>query len=155
VLEAVRELLQEGSFHESTVEEVATRAGVSRATVYQQFGSRLGLVDAICEGLDLVSVKEADDVDTLLERTTRFWASEERLLEQLYGAAAIDPAAGEFVARQARDRHAHLAAVFGTEALPTLALLSSFETYLELRRRTGLSERRVVTYLQGAAARLL
>ena len=45
-MEAVRELLQEGAFHESTVEQVAARAGVSRATVYQQFGSRVGLVDA-------------------------------------------------------------------------------------------------------------
>ena len=70
-----RELLQEGVFHESTVEQVAARAGVSRATVYQQFGSRLGLVDAICEGLDLAAVKQAEDIDTLLERTTRFWAN--------------------------------------------------------------------------------
>ncbi|HEX4518466.1 MAG TPA: helix-turn-helix domain-containing protein [Gaiellaceae bacterium] len=155
VLETVRELLQEGSFHESTVEQVAARAGVSRATVYQQFGSRLGLVDAICEGLDLGSVKEADDIDTLLERTTSFWASEETLHAELYGAAAIDPAAGEFVARQTNDRHSHLAEVFGKEALPTLALLTSFESYVELRRRTGLSERRVVSYLQDAASRLL
>ena len=32
---AVRDLLAEGSFHESTVEEVAERAGISRATLYQ------------------------------------------------------------------------------------------------------------------------
>ena len=49
---AVRELLSEGSFHESTVEEVAARAGVSRATVYQHFRSRLDLVDAICDTFD-------------------------------------------------------------------------------------------------------
>jgi AcrR family transcriptional regulator len=155
VLMAVRELLQEGSFHESTVEQVAERAGVSRATVYQQFGSRLGLVDAICEGLDLAAVKAADDIDTFVERTTRFWASEEALLDQLYGAAAVDPAAREFVARQARDRHAHLTALFGEDAAPTVGLLTSFETFLELRRRSGLSERDVVSFLQRAAAALL
>jgi AcrR family transcriptional regulator len=155
VLDAVRELLQEGSFHESTVEQVAARAGVSRATVYQQFGSRLGLVDAICEGLDLAAVKATADVDGLLEETTRFWASEETLLDQLYGAAAIDPAAREFVARQTRDRYAHLKGLVGAKALPSLALLTSFESYLELRRRAGLSQRQVVAYLQEAAAKLV
>jgi AcrR family transcriptional regulator len=155
VLEAVRELLQEGTFHESTVEQVAARAAVSRATVYQQFGSRLGLVDAICESLDLSAVKEAEDIDTFLEQTTRFWAREEMLLEQLYGASAIDPAAREFVDRQTRDRYAHLEALGGAQGLPTLALLTSFETYLELRRRAGLSERRIVAFLQMAASRLL
>src|SRR6266487_28106 len=103
VMESVRELLREGAFHQSTVEQVATRAGVSRATVYQQFGSRLGLVDAICDSLDLVAIKESPDVATLLQRTTEFWAQEETLLSQLYDAAAVDPAAREFVGRQTRD----------------------------------------------------
>ena len=49
---AVHELLAEGGFHQATVEEVADRAGVSRATLYQHFGSRLELVDAICETFD-------------------------------------------------------------------------------------------------------
>src|SRR3954447_16747165 len=52
VIEAVRGLLEEGSFHATTVEEVADRAGVSRATLYGHFGSRLGLVDAMCETFD-------------------------------------------------------------------------------------------------------
>ena len=89
-MEAVRELLRERAFHQSTVEQVATRAGVSRATVYQQFGSRLGLVDAICDSLDLVAIKESPDVATLLQRTTEFWAQEESLLSQLYDAAAVE-----------------------------------------------------------------
>jgi len=49
IVAAVGELLEEGVFHEATVEEVADRAGVARATLYQHFGSRLGLVDAVCE----------------------------------------------------------------------------------------------------------
>ena len=155
VIGAVRELLQEGVFHETTVEQVAERAGVSRATVYQQFGSRVGLVDAICDGLDLSAVKEADTIDTLLERTVAFWAREETLLGQLYGAAALDPAAREFVERQTRDRHAHLEKLAGRKALPILALLTSFETYLELRRRAGLSRRQTISTLQDLAARLL
>lgn len=152
VISAVRQLLQEGVFHETTVEQVAARAGVSRATVYQQFGSRVGLVDAICDGLDLSAVKDSDDIDNLLERSVAFWAREETLLSQLYGAAAVDPAAHEFVERQTRDRHAHLEKFAGRKALPLLALLTSFETYLELRRRAGLTQRQTVSTLQNIAS---
>jgi AcrR family transcriptional regulator len=152
---AVRELLQEGLFHESTVEEVATRAGVSRATVYQQFGSRVGLVDAICDSLDLEAVEASPDVPTLLKRTTEFWVREEMFLSQLYDAAAVDPAAREFVERQTRDRYRQLPHWVDAAGLPILGLLTSFETYVELRRRAGLSERQVVAHLQRAAAELL
>ena len=152
---AVRELLREGVFHESSVEQVAARAGVSRATVYQQFGSRLGLVDAICDSLDLAAVKASPDLATLVERTTEFWAREEAVLSQLYGAAAIDPAAREFVERQTRDRYRELERWADRPALPILGLLTSFETYVELRRRAGLSQRRIVAHLQRAAAELL
>jgi|SRR5215467_9539502 len=155
VMEAVRELLQEGAFHESTVEQVAARAGVSRATVYQQFGSRVGLVDAICDSLDLSAVEASPDVATLLKRSTDFWAREETLLGQLYDAAAVDPAAREFVERQTRDRYRHLPHWVDGTGLPILGLLTSFETYVELRRRAGLSQRQVVAYLQRAAAELL
>jgi hypothetical protein len=79
----------------------------------------------------------------------------ETLLGQLYGAAALDPAAREFVERQTRDRHAHLEKLAGRRALPILALLTSFETYLELRRRAGLSRRQTISTLQDLAARLL
>src|SRR6266516_3559308 len=133
VMAAVRELLQEGAFHESTVEQVAARAGVSRATVYQQFGSRLGLVDAICDSLDLSAIEAAPDLATLLQRTSDFWAREEAPLSQLYDAAAVDPAAREFVERQTRDRYRHLSRLVDRQGLPTLGLLTSFETYVELR----------------------
>src|SRR5438132_9642958 len=102
IVAAVHALLEEGTFHESTVEQVAARAGVSRATLYQHFGSRLGLVDAICETFDanpaLIAIRETvrdPDLSTALDRsiahTVAFWASEEAVLEPLYGAAAVDP----------------------------------------------------------------
>src|SRR6266576_663696 len=76
IMEATRGLLDEGSFHESTVEEVGERAGVSRATVYQHFPSRLELVDAICdtfaENPALLAVRESIellDVDEALDET--------------------------------------------------------------------------------------
>src|SRR2546429_6622532 len=83
---AVRELLAEGTFHTSTVELVADRAGISRATLYQHFRSRLELVDAICETFDanpalleIRQIVELPDADAALDRTiancVRFWSS--------------------------------------------------------------------------------
>src|SRR3954452_6125555 len=116
IVGAVRELLEEGSFHESTVEDVADRARVSRATLYQHFHSRLDLIDAICDVMAfnpaLVELRERvelADADQALAETIahamRFWASEDAVLSQLYGVVAVDPAAKDFVERQRADRH--------------------------------------------------
>lgn len=165
ILAAVRSLLEEGTFHETTVEEVAERAGVSRATLYGHFGSRLGLVDAMCESFDanpaLVAIRGTTDLDLWLERVVEFWSSEEKVLVQLYGAAAVDPAARDLVERQTRDRHNELKTLLralghdNPNALGALAILTSFETYLELRRRLGRPRRQVVASLQQQAHTLL
>jgi len=162
---AVHALLEEGTFHESTVEQVAARAGVSRATLYQHFGSRLGLVDAMCETFDanpaLVALRQTDDVDQFVDRVVEFWAAEERVLVQLYGVAAVDPAARDLVERQRRDRQSELRRLLAAlgirdrSALAALSVLTSFETYRELRRTVGLPKREVVRTLQAAAGRLL
>jgi|GEM_PF-2723786 AcrR family transcriptional regulator len=158
ILAAVRALLEEGVFHETTVEEVAERAGVSRATLYGHFGSRLGLVDAMCESFDanpaLVALRETTDLDLWIERVVDFWSTEEMVLVQLYGAASVDPAARALVERQTRDRYGELEALLratgrdGGDGLAALAVLTSFETYLELRRRLGRSKRQVVSLLK-------
>jgi AcrR family transcriptional regulator len=165
IVAAVRELLAEGTFHASTVEAVAVRAGVSRATLYQHFGSRVGLVDAMCEAFDanpaLVALRAVTDVDEFIARVVDFWASEEKVLVQLYGAAAVDPAAQSLVERQVRDRQGELRRLLRSRgaldrsAFSALSLLTSFETFVELRRRTGLPERGVTRTLQAAAAALV
>jgi AcrR family transcriptional regulator len=162
VLGAVKELLEAGSFHASTVEEIAARAGVSRATLYQHFGSRLGLVDAMCELMAanplLDAIREADELHEFLARVTDFWASEERLLAQLYGASAVDPAARAFVERQRRDRYGELRRLVGDrgpDVVAAFAVISSFESYLELRRGSARSKREVVRTLQEMSDRLL
>src|SRR5690349_3854120 len=152
---AVHEMLEDGSFHEATVEEVAMRAGVSRATLYQHFGSRVGLVDAMCETFDanpaLIAIREATgDPDPLralhtsITHTVRFWASEEPVLSQLYGAAAVDPAAKELVERQRQDRRGEFERVIRgldkagrlregltvRRAIALLLMVTSFETFV-------------------------
>jgi len=176
---AVRELLAEGSFHASSVEQVAERAGVARATLYQHFRSRLELVDAICETFDenpallqLRATVELPDADKALAHTialtVRFWSSEDQILRQLYGAAAVDPAARDLVDRQRRDRRNEYERLVHNlqradrlrtglsrqHALSLLLVLSSYDTYRELRE-AGLSDRRVTTLLQQTARELL
>src|SRR3954447_930994 len=91
---AVRELLAEGAFHESTAEQVADRAGVSRATLYQHFRSRVDLIDVMCDTFDanpaLLAVRdvvELPDADEALAQTiahvVTFWSSEDAVLRQL------------------------------------------------------------------------
>jgi AcrR family transcriptional regulator len=154
----VRDLLEEGAFHESTVEEVADRAGVSRATLYQHFDSRLALVDAICDTFavnpSLLAIRKAVALDdfrgalgAIVENAVRFWASEEPVLSELYGVVAIDPSARALVDRQRADRRGEMQTfarrlrragqlrpgLSERQALARLMILTSFETYQELR----------------------
>ena len=159
IVGAVRQLLEQGAFHESTVDEVADRAGVSRATLYQHFRSRLDLVDAICDDLAtnpaLLAIREVVDLDEMIANTVRFWSSEDAILGQLYEAAAIDPAARDFVERQRADRRAELQRLARHLGLPKrslalLLVLTSYETFSELRR-AGLSDRQITTLLRETA----
>jgi AcrR family transcriptional regulator len=179
IMGAVRELLADGSFHDSTVEQVAQRAGLSRATVYQHFRSRVDLVDAICDTFAdnpaLVALRDTVELPepaaALMEtiaNAVAFWASEDPILRELYGVAAIDPAASDLVARQRADRHGemkrlahHLAssgclpAGMGEErALQLLMVLTSYESFRELRL-VGLADTELVRTLQDSARALL
>ena len=176
---ATRELLDEGSFHESTVEQVGERAGVSRATVYQHFPSRLELVDAICdtfaENPALLAVREAVDLPDVEEalaetvaNTVRFWSSEDAILKQLYGATAVDPASRDLVERQLADRRGEMQRLARrldelrrlrrglnrASALEHLLVLTGYGTYRELREE-GLSDAELTKLLQDAARTLL
>jgi AcrR family transcriptional regulator len=179
IMDATRALLDEGEFHKTSVEDVAERAGVSRATVYQHFPSRLELVDAICDTFaenpallalrDTVALPDpAQALDETIANTVRFWSSEDKVLQQLYGATAIDPAARDLVERQLSDRRGemqrlarHLDEAGGLRrgvdrrgALAQLMVLTGYGSYRELRQ-DGLSDAKAIEHLQAAAKRLL
>jgi len=179
ILAAVRDLLAEAGFHESTVEQVAERAGVSRATLYQHFRSRVELVDAVCDTFAvnpaLVELRQTVELpdpaaalaETLVE-AVRFWASEDAVLAELYGVVAIDPAARDLVARQRADRRGEMQRLAGNlraagalragmseqRALGLLMVLTSYETFRELRLH-GRDEAAIVAELRNTAAALL
>jgi AcrR family transcriptional regulator len=179
IMDATRELLDEGSFHESTVEQVGERAGVSRATVYQHFPSRLDLVDAMCDtfGVNpaLVRIRDSVALEDLGEAmresiadAMRFWSSEDSVLRQLYGVAAVDPAAQALVDRQLRDRRGEMQklarrldegkmlrrGIDRAQALAQLMVLTSYGTYRDLHEE-GLSDAKAIRTLQEMASRQL
>jgi AcrR family transcriptional regulator len=179
IITTVRELLAEGSFHELTVEQVAERAGVSRATLYQHFRSRLELVDSMCETFDanpalmkLRSTVVLPDPDAALAQTIalsiQFWSTEDSVLASLYGVEAVDPAARALVIRQRADRRSELKrlaqhlrtskrlriGVGEKRAHDLLMVFTSYETFRELRL-SGLSDARLTKTLQESARTLL
>jgi AcrR family transcriptional regulator len=101
VINAARDLLAEGRWSGFTLEAVASRAGVTRVTVYNQVASKAGLLDAV-----LTDLVERAGMDRLLTdtqemtaeqarafvvgQTCRFWHAERAVLRPLFGLAAID-----------------------------------------------------------------
>jgi AcrR family transcriptional regulator len=149
ILDAARDLLA-GSTHyaEFTIDAVAKRADVARATVYYQFGSKTGLLEALCDSLaerggmtELAHAFTAPDPDDALRLLAtafaRFWGTDRLVMRRLRALATLDPdVATVIAARDDRRRHAlrTLLARRSDVANPAHALraahmLTSFETY--------------------------
>lgn len=102
ILEAARELAVAEGFGGFTVEKVAERAGVSRMTVYYQFGSKPDLLEALFDHLaargrmDRLAdaFREPDPLDALarfVEVFCGFWASDPVAIRRLRSWAALEP----------------------------------------------------------------
>jgi AcrR family transcriptional regulator len=103
ILAAARELLvATDGFSSFSMEAVARRADVARMTVYHQFGSKIGLLEAICDSLAASGGMEQmasafsqpdpwDALDEYIAVFGRFWQSDRLLTRRLRGLAALDP----------------------------------------------------------------
>ena len=156
ILAAARELLAAADGSAAfTVEAVARQADVSRMTVYYQFGSKAGLLEALFDRLAttgrlpqraIAAVNQPDPLDALADYVAAFagfWAAERLVLRRLRGLAALDPDLAQGVrARDARrrkglellvgrlaDRHGHPPPDALGEAVGVLHMLTSFETF--------------------------
>jgi AcrR family transcriptional regulator len=101
VIAAARELLLNDDFQDVSIEAIAERARVGRSTVYQQFESKRGLLQAI-----ELSVSESAGVEELIEVLQQpdalgslraafelggsVWARERDMFRKLFGLAHID-----------------------------------------------------------------
>jgi AcrR family transcriptional regulator len=95
ILAAARELVSQHG-PDSSVGKVAERAGVSRITIYNQFGSKAGLLEALSietgptpPGTPAVELDAdpADDLRRRIEEACAAWAANPRLYRQLAGRA--------------------------------------------------------------------
>src|ERR687895_74832 len=86
VLEAAERLIREDSFHSATMDELAAAAGVSRATVFNRFGSKLGVLHALftrgIESPEMEAIRAAleledpvEALDALIGAACAIWES--------------------------------------------------------------------------------
>lgn len=155
IITAARDLLaaQDGSAKFS-LEEVARRAGVARMTVYYQFGSLPGLLEALCDSLAIAggmdrladAFRQSDPleaVDRFIAVFIGFWESDRPVLRGLGALAALDP---EFAAvleersgwrrkglrvllERVAQQTGHLNPEELDDAVDLLYMLTSFSTY--------------------------
>ncbi len=100
VLDAARQLIM-GSSVPPSIDAVAAQAGVARMTVYYQFGSKAGLLEALFDELggryfrsELLRVMSQEEplqaLADLIEVFLTFWASERLVTRRIRGMAALD-----------------------------------------------------------------
>jgi AcrR family transcriptional regulator len=180
VLEAAERLIREGEFHSATMDEVAVAAGVSRATVFNRFGSKLGVLEALAdrcaEGPEMQAIQEAlaleDPVEALeavIEASCAIWEAQGFVHEQLNAIVVLEPDAAVLIDQQREEQRDDLQGLTRrlaragrlrpglgeTRAVATLHMLTSLESFLRLRREYGLSLRQTRETIAELARTLL
>lgn len=103
VIAAARELIVSAAgFQRFTIDAIAMKAGVARMTVYYQFRSKRGLLEALFDdlaahgGMERMAAvfrrtEPLEALDELVGIFGRFWASDRLVLRRLRALAALDP----------------------------------------------------------------
>ena len=180
VLEAAERLMREDEFHSATMEELAAAAGVSRATVFNRFGSKLGVLQALftraMEGPEMGAIREALELEdpvasleALIGAACAIWESQGYIHEQLQAIVVLEPDASVLVDQQREEQRADLQGLARrlaragrlrpglgeARATATLHMLTSLESFLWQRREYGLSLRQTRETLAELARTLL
>ena len=178
IVAAARDLLADESGPTGfTVDAVARQANVARMTVYYQFDSKRGLLEALFDDLanrglmpHLRPVFHEPDpkraLDTLIAAFAAFWESDRIVLRRARALAALDADVAVSVRERDQMRRGHLSRILGrvyegggstaAKALPlavdVLHMLTSFETFDALRSaKHGLEDiKRIVRQLAAA-----
>ncbi len=167
ILAAARELLAAGRGGSLRVAEVAKRAAVSRITVYNRFGSRDGLLEAVASkahshaGYSRRTTEAGDPQTRLQHRLTsacELWASDPALFRRLPPVEA----AGAETAHEDRALAEQLAASDRLrpgcslkEAEDVIGVLTSFATFDRLHKDGRRSTSAVADILMRLAAAIL
>jgi AcrR family transcriptional regulator len=155
VIDAARSLLAEaGSYRAFTVDAVARKADVAKATIYYQFGSKTGLLEAVCDALaeaggmsELAAAFTNPDpmaaLRLFVETFGCFWDADRPAMRRLRALAALDPEVGAVISARDDRRRMGLGVLVGRLAedgtatrridpealIRVLHVLTSFETF--------------------------
>jgi AcrR family transcriptional regulator len=169
IVTAVREMMTspEGAAT-FTIDAVAQRADVARMTVYYQFKSKRGLLEAVFDDLaergQMNRLREAfanpdplAALNAFIERFVQFWSCDRLLLRRLYAVASLDREVEASLAERIAWRREGLKVLVkrlkskaDQEVVDTLHMLTSFEVYDALAAR-GRKPSAVVSIIQGLA----
>jgi AcrR family transcriptional regulator len=162
IIEAARTLLIGGTELPSfSVDGIARQAGVTRLTVYNQFESKLGLLEAVFDDIaergglftDLPPVFAEPDPHTALRRFVavfcRFWTKHKSMMPTFHAVIKIDEDIAASLQRRSERRRHGLSVIIkriapnGSKAnadlVDVLFALTSFETFaaLSIRHRSA------------------
>ena len=149
ILRAARRLLLAKRGADFSLDAVARRARVTRLTVYHQFGSRRGLLEALFDDmaakgglLDALpnAFRQADPEEALARFVAtfgHFWAEGRPIVRRLQALAVLDPELGKAIAGRNEWRRQGLRVIVGRlgrgassdQAVDVLFTLTSFHTF--------------------------
>ena len=135
ILSAARDLLSQKAT--VSVGAIARHAGVSRLTVYQRFGSRAGLLEALAPRPAAADGLEGDSRDALrrhLVRVCTAWAVDPALYRHLPPTSDSDPGTGRDLAERLLAGDAVRPGYSLREAEDVIGALSSFAVFDRLHR---------------------
>ena len=180
VLEAAEGLIREDAFHTATMDELAAAAGVSRATVFNRFGTKLGVLQALyarcLESPEMEAIQKAMAIEdpvaaleALIDAGCEMWEEHGFVEEQLQAIVVLEPEAGALVEEQRNEQRADLRdltrrlaradrlrpGLGEARVTATLHMLTSLESFLWLRREHGLSLRQTRETIMELARTLL
>jgi AcrR family transcriptional regulator len=163
VLDAAASLVAEDAFHTVTMDDLARRAGVARATVFSRFGSKLGVLEALslrcADGPEMRALRQAQAIedpvaalDPLLVAGCDLWEKEGYIMVQLKAIVVLEPNASAIIDAQYDDQRSGMEALARglqkagrlrqgwsvARVAAALHALTSVETFMLLRRDHGL-----------------
>ena len=180
VIQAARDLFSEEGFLGATLDDVAKRAGVARATVYYQFESKYGLLDAMI--VNATQMAKAAPLERARKHPNalkglrayfveicKFWMGDLALFRNVYGLASVDPEAGKlfdgyddrrrelltWMVKRLADQGHLRPGVTQHRATDMLWLLSSFRSFDQLHTRAGLTARQAAAMLNELASAII
>jgi AcrR family transcriptional regulator len=162
ILAAARAQLESRGFADFSLESIARHSGVTRQTIYNLFGSRSGLLEALFDQLAISggmermrSVMQQTDPGSALagfvDVFCDFWSKDRLLIRRIHGIAAIDPEFATAVEARNRRRQAAAARIVSllnganaghtpenqSDPANTLWALTSFEFFDALAEASG------------------